>query len=178
MNERYTTDKHTGVSRKSAASAKPKSKAASSVTVGRSKKTPKERKAEQKQARKEETARQREIDRKYYTPDTPRYKKLRKIFWGTMIGAIVLTAASWLLRQTTIDWLAIACLIGAYACIIAAFYVDFAKIRKERKAYQNKMLALEIEERKKNKGKGGNGSGSKGKGPKGEDSNDKDKKGK
>lgn len=147
MNERYQNE-HVGKSRKSAASAKPKTKAAASVTYSSPKKTPKERKAEQKAQRKEEADRQREIDRKYYTPDTERYKKLRRTWWATLIGAIVCTAASWFLRGAKPEWLAFGCLIVAYVLIILAFYIDFSKIRKERKAYQTRMLALEIEQKK------------------------------
>ena len=46
MNERYTSEERTGTTRKSAASAKPKAKAAASVTVKSAKKTPEQRKAE------------------------------------------------------------------------------------------------------------------------------------
>ncbi len=151
MNERYQTDKHKGVSRKSAASAKPKSEAAASVTYGSAKKTPKDRKAEQKARRKEEAARQREIDKKYYTPDTERYKKLRRIWWLSIIGAVVFTAASWFLRGVEPEWLAFACLILAYVLIIFAFIIDFSKIRKERKEYQTRMIALELEQEKQAK---------------------------
>lgn len=148
LNERYQTDKHQGVSRKSAASAKPKAAAAASVTYGSPKKTPKDRKAEQKAIRKEEAARQREIDRKYYTPDTQRYKKLRRLWWMTLIGAVAFTAASWFLRGIQPEWLAVACLVVAYVLIILAFFIDFSKIRKERKAYQTRMIALEVEQKK------------------------------
>lgn len=151
MNERYQTDKHQGVTRKSAASAKPKAKAASTVTYSSPKKTPKERKAEQKAIRRAEAEHQREIDRKYYNPDTERYKKLKRIWWISLIGAIVCVAASWLLRGVQPEWLAFACLICAYVLIIFAFYIDFSKIRKERKEYQTRMIALEIEQEKKDK---------------------------
>lgn len=149
MNERYTTEKHTGTTRKSAASAKPKTKAASTVTMGTSKKTPQERKAEQKAARKKEQERQRELDRKYYKPDTPRFKKLKRIWWLSLLGAVVCTALSWLLRSVEPTWIAFVCLFGAYALIIFAFYLDFSKIRKERRAYQERMAALEEAEAKK-----------------------------
>lgn len=171
MNERYQTDKHQGKTRKSAASAKPKSKAAASVTYSAPKKDPKEKKAEIKAQRRAETERQREIDRKYSTPDTERYKKLRRIFWAAMIGAIVCVAGSWLLRPVEPQWLAMVCLIIAYVLIIFAFYIDFSKIRKERRAYQTRMLAKEVEEKKQQekaeraaraqKGKGGKGKGAK-----------------
>lgn len=149
MNERYTSDKRTGTTRKSAASAKPKTKAAGTVTMGTSKKTPQQRKAEQKEARKKEQERQRELDRKYYKPDTERYKKLKRIWWASLAGAVVCTLLSWLLREVQPTWLAFVCLFGAYALIIFAFYLDFSKIRKERRAYQERMIALEEAEAKK-----------------------------
>lgn len=151
MNERYTRDAHSGTSRKSAASAKPKSKAAATVRVGTSKKTPKERKEEQKLARKKQQERQREIDRKYYKPDTEQYKKLRRIWWIALIGSVICVIGSWLLRGVQPEWLATVFLFAAYGLIIFAFYIDFSKIRKERKAYQDRMVALEQEEEKKNK---------------------------
>lgn len=51
MNERYTTDNHKGATRKSAASAKPVTKAASSVRIQPTEKTPQQKKAERKQQR-------------------------------------------------------------------------------------------------------------------------------
>lgn len=151
MNERYQVEGHRGSARRSAASAKPKAKAAASVTYSSPKKSAKERKAELKKARKEESAKQRELDKKYYTPDTDRYKKLRRIWWGLLACAVLSTIGSWLLRDVGPSWLSFGCLIGAYVFIIAAFYVDFSKIRKERKAYQTRMLALEIEQEKQAK---------------------------
>lgn len=150
MNERYTNaDKHTGTTRKSAASAKPKTKAAGTVTMGTSKKTPQQRKAEQKAARKKEQERQRELDRKYYKPDTERFKKLKRIWWVSLGGAVLCTILSWVLRGVEPAWLAFVCLFAAYALIIFAFYLDFSKIRKERRAYQERMVALEEAQAKK-----------------------------
>ena len=163
MNERYQVEGHRGSTRKSAASAKPKSKAAASVTYSSPKKSPKERKAELKKARKGESAKQRELDKKYYTPDTERYKKLRRIWWGLLACAVLSTLASWFLRGVAPSWLPLACLIAAYVFIIAAFYIDFSKIRKERKAYQTRMLALEIEQEKQAKQSKREGSSKKGK---------------
>lgn len=151
MNERYTLENHTGTTRKSASSAKPKSKAAASVTTSAPKKTSKERKEEQKKARRAEQERQREIDKKYYKPDTENYKKLRRIWWGSLIGAVICVAASWLLRGIEPDWIAIVALFAAYGLIIFAFYIDFSKIRKERKAYQERMIAKELEEARREK---------------------------
>ncbi len=149
MNERYTTEKHAGTTRKSAASAKPKTKAAATVTMGTSKKTPQQRKAEQKAARKAEQERQRELDRKYYKPDTERFKKLKRIWWASLAGAIVCTILSWVFRNVQPTWISFICLFGAYALIIFAFYLDFSKIRKERRAYQERMVALEEAQSKK-----------------------------
>ena len=72
MNERYTSG---GAHRHNAQVgrlAKPRPKAAASVTVKSAKKTPEQRKAEEKAARKAAAAKQREVERKYYKPDTPR----------------------------------------------------------------------------------------------------------
>lgn len=153
MNERYTTDAHTGVTRKSAGSAKPKRQAAATVVTQTSKKTPQQKKAEMKAARKEEQKRQRELDAKYYKPDTAQYKKLRRTWWLALIGAVVCVAASWALRSVQPEWLAMVTLFLAYALIIFAFYIDFSKIRKERKLYQARMVALEAEAEKAEKQK-------------------------
>ena len=91
MNDRYQTDEHRGQTRKSAATMKPKTKAASSVRIQPTVKTKQQKKADKKAAR----AKQTEIDRQYYNPPTPEYKRLRKIWWGLLIGAIVMTAMSW-----------------------------------------------------------------------------------
>lgn len=152
MNERYTVEgKMEGKTRKSAASAKPKSKAASSVRVESAKKTPQQKKAEEKARRKEEAARQRELDAKYYKPDTERYKKLRRAWWLCLIGAAVCTIVSFAFQASMPVWLAFGILIAAYALIILAFYIDFSKIKKERAAYQARMVALEEKEKKKAK---------------------------
>ncbi len=135
MNDRYQTDEHKGQTRKSAAAMKPKSKAASSVRVQPTQKTPQQKKA----AKKAERAKQTEIDRKYYNPPTPQYKKLRKVWWGLLIGAIVFTALSFLGRSLMPEVATYVMLGLAYACIIGALYVDFSKIRKVRRAYQEEM---------------------------------------
>lgn len=152
MNERYQHDEeqHAGKTRKSAASAKPKSKAASSVTIKKAAKTPEQKKAARKRARQEEKAEQRRIDRLYYKPDTERYKKLRTGWWACLVGAIACTAVSWFSRDMGMT-VSTVFMILAYALIIAAFYLDFSKIRKERQAYQARMLALEEKQKKEEK---------------------------
>ena len=86
MNDRYQSEVK-GQTKKSAASAKPKSKAAASVYIKPSGHTPQEKKAIKKQQR----AKQAELDRMFYNPPTERYKKLRRIWWFCLIAAIVLT---------------------------------------------------------------------------------------
>lgn len=152
MNERYSSDNaHTGVSKKSAASAKPKSKAAASVTVKGKAKSPQEKKAAAKAQRKQMQAEQRELDRKYYKPDTPRYRKLRTIWWAAIGVAIACTAVAFVGRGTLPDAVNVATLVVAYGLIIFAFYLEFSKIRKERRAYQDRMIKLEAEQKKAEK---------------------------
>lgn len=152
QNERYSEERAgSGSTRKSAASAKPKTKAHATVTVKSAKKSPEQRKAEQKQARREARDEQRRLDRKYYTPDTDRYKMLRRIWWGCLGGAIGSTAVSWFTRNVEPSWLSLAFMVVAYALIIGAFYIDYSKIRKERLAYQTRMIELEEKQKKEEK---------------------------
>mgnify|MGYP002918136584 FL=1 len=102
-----------------------------------------QRKAEEKAARKAAAAKQREVERKYYKPDTPRYKRLRLIWWILLIAAIGCTTLSFVGQQSLPPQVAVVTLILAYVFIIAAFVLDFWKIKKERVAYQERMLALE-----------------------------------
>ena len=148
MNERYQSEEHTGVSRKSAASAKPKAKAAASVIVQSSEKTPQQKKAERKAEKRKLRDEQRELDRKYYNPDTKRYKNLRRGWWACLIGAILCTVASFFGRGLFPDWFSLVTLFLAYGLIIMAFYIDFSKIRRERRNYQERMIALEEKQKK------------------------------
>lgn len=151
MNDRYGADAPSGKTRKSAASAKPKSKAAATVVTSAPKKSKQQKKADAKAERKRQQEAQRELDRKYYTPDTPRYRQLRKLWWVCLIGGVLCVAASFLFREQMPEPLALGVLFAAYAFIIAAFYIDLSKIRKERQAYQRRMVALEEAEAKKQK---------------------------
>lgn len=138
MNERYQGEPPKGQTKKSAASAKPKTKAAASVYVRSAEKTPKEK----KEIRKQQRSRQAELDRMYYNPPTAEYKRLRRLWWVFLVAAIVLTALGmfapqWIPGVEGVQWV---CIIPAYACIIAALWLDFSKIRKVRRAYQLEML--------------------------------------
>ncbi len=146
MNARYTNEEHQGKSRKSAASAKPKAKAAASVRVQPKEKTKQQKKAEQKAQKKEQRAKQAELDRKYYNPPTAEYKRLRRLWWACLIGAIVSTALSWLLRSVEPVYISYVTMALAYVFIIAAFYIDLSKIRKVRRKYQEEMMAKSSKE--------------------------------
>ena len=146
MNDRYQGDVKLGKTRKSAASAKPKNKAASSVILKAPKKTEEEKRKEEKAKRREAANEQRRIDRKYYTPDTPRYKKLRRTWWIFLAIAGACTVGAWFTRELPTNWVSIGMIIAAYVFIILAFWIEFSKVRKERKEYQERMLLLEREE--------------------------------
>ena len=133
MNDRYQDEGPKGTTRKSAASAKPKSKAAASVHIQSSTKTPQERKAEQKARRKAERAKQNELDRKYYNPPTAEYKRLRRLWWVVLIAAVLMVALSWFARSWEPAWISYVTLGSSYVLIILAFYLDFSKIRKCRR---------------------------------------------
>lgn len=137
MNDRYQSDVK-GQTKKSAASMKPKSKAAASVYIKPSGHTPQEKKAIKKQQR----AKQAELDRMFYNPPTERYEKLRRIWWFCLIAAIVLTVLGMVLPNLFPGavWASWGCIIPAYAFIIAAVWLDFSKIRKVRREYQMEMM--------------------------------------
>lgn len=141
MNDRYTTDEHQGKTRKSAAAMKPKTKAAASVRVQPTVKTKQQKKAEQKAQR----AKQSELDRKYYNRP-PRIQTAAQDVVGRLIGAIVCVALSWVARSWQPEWISYVALGLSYVLIIAAFYIDFSKIRKVRRAYQDEMMAKKSKE--------------------------------
>ena len=137
MNERYKNDEHQGKTRKSAASAKPKSAAASSVYIKPKTKT----KADKKAARRAERQKQAELERKYANPPTEEYKRLRKIWWVRLSGAIACVALSFFLRDSLGEFGFMVILVLSYVFIIAALWLEFSKMKKVRRAYQEKMEA-------------------------------------
>ena len=137
MNERYTTDaERTGSSRKSASSAKPKAKAANTVTVVGTAKTAKEKKALAKQKEREQREKARKEEAKFYQPPTERYKKLRRLWWVCLIAAILCTVLSWVANSNGASTATVVTMVLAYVFIIVALYVDLGPTRKERKRYQ------------------------------------------
>ena len=137
LNERYKTELK-GQTRKSAASMKPKSKAAASVYVKPQVKTRKQKKEEAKA----EQMKRGELNRMYYSPPTPEYKKFRRVWWVILIAAILMTTASMVMTFTVAQddpGKVMPILVPAYALIIAALVLDFTKGRKMRLAYQQEM---------------------------------------
>jgi hypothetical protein len=149
MNERYQIEDRSGKTRKSAASVKPATKAAASVRIeGASapRKTGRLAKAQSQANRKQGSKRARvdSADAKaaYYDPGTPEYKKWRRIWWISIVVALVLTALSFAVLQfmpenATLSYV----LLGlGYAFLIASIVVDLGKVRKIRKDYRMKMV--------------------------------------
>lgn len=150
MNARYTSDEHAGVTRKSAAKAKPKMQAASTVTIKEpSQMTPKEKKAARRAEEAKARQKEAELNAKYARPNTPEYKKWRKFWWIGIISAIALVLISWLTRSIEPYWISLGILGVAYVAIIFAFWVDLVKIRKITRKYAKEMYEKDEAEKKK-----------------------------
>ena len=71
-------------------------------------------------------------------PETPGYKAARKLWWTLLLAGLVLTAVSWLVRgYVHAPWANAASAVSlalAYSMIFYALYVDWTKLRPERKA--------------------------------------------
>ena len=74
-------------------------------------------------------------------PPTREYKRLRRIWIALISVGLIATAVGGLLTakfdNAQLSW---AFIIPAYACIIAAVWLDLGKIRKLRRAYQADMV--------------------------------------
>lgn len=152
MNDRNLADK-TGQTRKSAASAKPKSTRAATLRDP-APKTAKQKKAEAKAREEQRHKRSMVLDVRF--EDTPRYKHLRHYWWGFLITAIACTAISAVIStqtgalfqenpdalylgfmpQSVANALSIVLMVAAYGFIIAAFVVDLSKVRKARNEFE------------------------------------------
>jgi len=113
-NPRYQKDAQVGKTRRSSASAKPKRAAGDSATQSS--------KSSGKKERPKLLA---------PVPDDPGYKRWRKIWLGLLLAALVFSALAWWQQAQPIGNYALAL---AYGCIFTAFYVDFTKLRRLRKA--------------------------------------------
>lgn len=171
MNERYTTDDgRKGVTRKSAASAKPKAKAAASVYIEPAKKTPQRkgilsslfgggsqanRANEQSKAaaeKKQGQANSQPASRaNYYHPPTPEYRSVRRVWFVCLGCALFFTVLSFLLQYVfgQAGPVVIVVLVLAYISIGAALYLDFFKLRKMRIMYATTMDSAKTKAAKK-----------------------------
>ncbi len=162
LNDRYqNADDRKGTTRKSAASAKPATKAASSVRIEGKVEEPKglfaraSAQANKTQAMKNSRAKQNDkarverrkeqaIRAKYYTPDTPEYKKWKRVWWGMLGGALVTTALSfWMSSQEQFLHYSYILIGLSYFLLIMAIVFDFGYLRKLRNEYQDRMVAEE-----------------------------------
>ena len=143
LNERYTTDKPKGTTRKSASSAKPKREAAATVTVVTKTKT----KAEKKAERKKEEQRMRARDARYYNPGTPEYKRMRRLWVVFIVVALSCSILSFVLMNKVSTAVTTILLILAYAGIGIALYIDLVKIRRIRRDYALQQADTKAEKR-------------------------------
>ena len=141
MNERYQDENRSGKTRKSSASAKPKTARAATVRDP----APKSKKQKKQEARERERKAMEKAEAlpTHRYEDTEGYKRLRRYWWIMLIGAIACTAGSFLV-QAKLDEsfrnLSMGLMIAAYALIILAFWLDLGKIRKERKIYNASIM--------------------------------------
>lgn len=158
QNERYTVERDgraPGATRPHAGSAKPASKAAASVRVQtpKSKMSGRQRAMAQatmsKEEKKAQRAKEREAENLSYTAVTTltnkdeRYKKLRRIWWGLLIAAVVFTALSWATLAVNMGTvLSAVVLVLAYAAIIGALVMDFTVIRRRRNYFRDRVAAM------------------------------------
>ena len=160
-NPRTQNREYTGATRKSAASAKPARAAASSVRVVPATSKDRRRAAERGESleglsKEEKRARKREMrakdDRIYAASNImlkadEDYKKRRRVFWGIMVGAIVLILVTWILLSISLGTTGAAQLdptiqtvlvVLVYACIIGALVYDLVRIRPLRNYYRTR----------------------------------------
>ena len=151
MNDRYTRE-DLGKTRKSAASAKPATKAAASVRIeGDRKKQPKQSGIKGWLQNKTEKSAQQKADEKranattssgMFEPDTPEYKKWRKTWWFVLILALIFTVLSFVIQgfipaeQMQLSYT----LLGmGYILLFVAIWIDIFKVRKLRKEFVKQM---------------------------------------
>ncbi len=151
MNERYqnTNDKKTGKTRRSAASAKPATKAASSVRIEGGKE-PKPRGRFAKAQRQAQAPRSKQPVDRNFQPDTDEFRKWRRIWWVFIIIALALTslsffAAGWFPTRTPMYVM----LAGGYAALIVAVVIDVVKVRKIRNAEAAKRASSKMSKKER-----------------------------
>ena len=129
LNERYRSEERTGKTKKSAASAKPVSKAGASVHVRTE--DPKERRRREKAKRREMEEQAASVPVTY----TAKEAKWRRVWWGLMIGALVALMISWFaarISETYALQITYGAMIAAYACLGFMIFVDIKFVRPAR----------------------------------------------
>lgn len=157
LNERYTREENKGKTRKSAASAKPSTKAASSVRMKstsdkgkRSKLFEKKSPQQEAQERKERATMKQQRDLALTAGSIlmerdPTYMKLRRIWWIVLIVAIAATLVSWSIQfwlPTAPVSIIIGVLVLAYVAIIASLVLDLVKIRPIRNKFRSQAASM------------------------------------
>ena len=170
QNARNQGDGPKGKSRKSASSAKLKSKAGASVyaptkeaKAQRAKQEAKARKSQPAEAKANdpiEQQRRRERAMVSMMRDLPEYKFWRRIWWITMGLAFVIIVLTWIPNMLinsgalsadfteTASWISTIGFIFALVALAVAFYIDLRKIRKIKKAQEAKARNLTKTERR------------------------------
>ena len=135
MNERYSSDaeKPAGKTRKSAASAKPVSKAASSVHIEEKKSSGKQKSSS---ARASQKQKERAARREYLNPDTPEYKKLHAVWVVMIVIAIALTAIGLIIGNVLDNHsMGMAMVIVGDIFLVIGILLDIFKLSKMRARY-------------------------------------------
>lgn len=163
--ENEADEQKSGSTRKSAASAKPSTRAASSVYVSKGgKKAPQKKrlfarddkksdkprtKAEKRAAQEAAERREFEAQAANFKAETPEYKVWRGAFWATIVMAITLTLLSLFLIITQGPEQA-RIFFGIASILVAlAIYIDTSKVRKAREnAYREFLDELEAPKKK------------------------------
>ncbi len=117
QNPRYQRDAKIGSTRRSAASAKPKRESGTSGGSGG----------------KKSSSASKSKARVPFEPDTPEFKRWRKIWLGLLVAAIVFSVGAWYGKETPAGTLG---LVFAYSTLFSALYIDLTKIRRMRKEWQ------------------------------------------
>ena len=160
QNARNQGDGPKGKSRKSASSAKLKSKAGASVYAPTKEAKAQRAKQEAKANDPIEQQRRRERAMVSMMRDLPEYKFWRRIWWITMGLAFVIIVLTWIPNMLinsgalsadfteTASWISTIGFIFALVALAVAFYIDLRKIRKIQKAQEAKARNLTKTERR------------------------------
>lgn len=149
MNERYTTDKKSvGHSRRSAASAKPKSSAAASVVQGVKTKKSKTQASSKSNSRRQQRERQYEAEKRFGDPPWKKFKIMKRLWIASLVISVLSVASSFAIGkiENISEWVPTGCLIMAYVFIVITLYLDLGQIRKMKKRWIELMSSSQTKE--------------------------------